>query len=646
MRLLFIGNSITQHEISHSIGWHVRCGMAASCPENDYVHVLCHMVGDAEYMALNIASLEREPESADIDALLCDARRFDADTVIIRLSENVPDGKISTFIAAYEKAAVYLDGFGKTICCVGSFWKNDTADALMRGVAEKNGYKFVSLANIQTDEYMAIGQYENKSVARHPSDKGMRAIAEHIFAAMQSEDESDGIEVFGGGKRCRVHRCRISAFPLNREYPGRQRDKGQSVISHFVNIPTGKITIDLGKSAADARILPSCRAPDVVCEGTRMTFTADDDYYVIENGKEHLHLFPVSDCEPDIAPTYAFTAGEYEIGKTELHPGDSVYIARGATVYGSFRACDADGIRIYGGGILDGSREERGADIGWTVDGLFNFLRCKNITIDGITLRDPCWWTLIMFNCTDAVLRNVKVIGNWRYNSDGFDFCNCDHIEVDKCFLRTFDDTLVYKGLRIDGLDERDVCYCTARNCTLMCDWDGAIELGAETIADEYHDLSFENIDIIRTSDGALRIHNGDRAVIHDISYKNIRIEYTPADTEQVYQHTDDTAYPNKPRRIFPPAVKGWTYCNRWSPDGIMGKIRDITYDGIHIFCRDDCIDELKNAVLIWMEGRDGDRNVPGITVRDFTLNGEPFMPRIHINSRVEMTVNGERIKP
>ena len=39
-RLLIIGNSITLHGPRADIGWHYNWGMAATKPENDYVHKL------------------------------------------------------------------------------------------------------------------------------------------------------------------------------------------------------------------------------------------------------------------------------------------------------------------------------------------------------------------------------------------------------------------------------------------------------------------------------------------------------------------------------------------------------------------------------------------------------------------------------
>ena len=40
VRIMFIGNSLTIHELKPEIGWNKQCGMAASDINHDYVHIV------------------------------------------------------------------------------------------------------------------------------------------------------------------------------------------------------------------------------------------------------------------------------------------------------------------------------------------------------------------------------------------------------------------------------------------------------------------------------------------------------------------------------------------------------------------------------------------------------------------------------
>ena len=63
VRVMFAGNSITRHAPSPTIGWTLDCGMAASAPEKDYVHLLMQKFRktdpDAAFCICQVADWER-----------------------------------------------------------------------------------------------------------------------------------------------------------------------------------------------------------------------------------------------------------------------------------------------------------------------------------------------------------------------------------------------------------------------------------------------------------------------------------------------------------------------------------------------------------------------------------------------------------
>ena len=92
------------------------------------------------------------------------------------------------------------------------------------------------------------------------------------------------------------------------------------------------------------------------------------------------------------------------------------------------------------------------------------------------------------------------------------------------------------------------------RGCTVWCDWGRALEIGAETCADEYRNILFENCDIIRCAHYYLDIQNGDRAWVHDVVFRDIRCEYSRYALPPVYQHDMNAPYP-VPKEPYVPAL-------------------------------------------------------------------------------------------
>ncbi len=187
MKIAYIGNSITLHDPNPAIGWTGRWGMAASREENDYVHKLNFMLRRAgvgvESLAMNAVPVECDPAETDLSDLLADALAFCPDTVVIRLGENVPGReKYEDYIKAYGDMIDLLRRSGAAdIFAVGSFWARDELDRMTRDLARAKGAYFVTLKDLQSPMFEAIGQFENAAVAAHPSDMGMMAIACRLY---------------------------------------------------------------------------------------------------------------------------------------------------------------------------------------------------------------------------------------------------------------------------------------------------------------------------------------------------------------------------------------------------------------------------------------------------------------------------------
>ena len=189
MKILYIGNSITLHSPAPDIGWHGCYGMAASCEENDYLHVLNRILEDAGktvvWKCRNAADYERSPETYNLEEQLSEERDFSPDIIVMRLIENVPPDKTAAFRDWYVRMIRFLNPCGRAaVFCTGAFWQRDDADAWIEEAAAEVGGTYVSLKTAQGEAFQAIGLFEHGGVAGHPSDVGMAKIAELLYNAI------------------------------------------------------------------------------------------------------------------------------------------------------------------------------------------------------------------------------------------------------------------------------------------------------------------------------------------------------------------------------------------------------------------------------------------------------------------------------
>lgn len=222
-----------------------------------------------------------------------------------------------------------------------------------------------------------------------------------------------------------------------------------------------------------------------------------------------------------------FEAGEYTLDEIRLNSNEVLYLASGALVHAHLYAEKAENVTICGRGILDID-----GDYTTKYRRMARFHECCGLTVRDITLEGPKGWTCAIFGSENVLIDGVNIM-SWQMCGDGIDIVGSHDVRVQNCFIRSADDCVALKATDYCGPDGLSNVYnVKVNNCVFWNAQPGnAIEIGFETRCDEMYDIEFSDIDIIHCeyegwqSGSAISIHNGDRARIHDVIYRNIRIE-------------------------------------------------------------------------------------------------------------------------
>ena len=416
--------------------------------------------------------------------------------------------------------------------------------------------------------------------------------------------------------------CRVSAMPYNTVWPGHQRPMDQSEVASFLSFEMSEpVTVHLvaSRDFDDLSIRPLSKGVQARVHGREIEFTLTQcGSYTVELDGWHnaLHIFANPVCDFGVTDKSApgvryFGPGIHEVGDLELSNGETLFVDGGAVLYGSVTAIHKKNVRVVGYGVIDGSREVRDNTtslITWGVGkdldlrdeatlrahlkeenvlhGCVHFYSCQDSEIAGVIARDSATFAFILADCERVNCERVKTIGMWRYNSDGVDLFNSRYVRIADCFLRNFDDCIVLKGIK--GWDRENLHHIVVSGCTVWCDWGSALEVGAETCADEYYDIVWENCDVIHASLACMRTHNSDRAHVHDMVLRDIRCEYSRYDLLPVYQSDMRRSFDGQAVHSEPWLILSPVYDGPFSNDHILGSTSSVRYENITIYAPED----------------------------------------------------------
>ena len=290
---------------------------------------------------------------------------------------------------------------------------------------------------------------------------------------------------------------------------------------------------------------------------------------------------------------------------------ETVYIEGGAIVYGVIHSENAQNVKILGRGILDASKIARNEAV--------NMIRMNNVTnvnIDGIILRDPHIWSTLLSNCNAITFDNVKLIGLWRYNSDGINLVNCKDATIKNSFIRSFDDNIVIRGSKSAYIEPYNIIEnIHVENCVLWNDWGRVMEIGADTFADTIKNISYTNIYIPHFTSVAMDIQNCDRGHVTDIHYENIYIEEPLKDSLII--GTTPIA-----RNAWGKIIVLGVYESFYSGDTIRGNIDNITFKNIFYNGKNTPVNEASKDGLLAIDKNSGFKNYD-LFIRDNIYYGD-----------------------
>ena len=450
-----------------------------------------------------------------------------------------------------------------------------------------------------------------------------------------------------------VEAMRCSAMPVNIRWPGHQRELDQTEICHFARFDfrgETQVRVTVPEGTREVVVRPVAKKVAVSREGNAAVFTLKTPgAYSVEFDGRHRNLMVFADppqAWPDVDRTAAnvrwFGPGEHDAGVIRPKAGETIFLDEGAVVYGRIEARDADGLRICGRGILDASRvkevpvqidqklAEEQSKKGWAITNVERFdairlMFCDDARIEGITVRDSQIYAVRPVCCDRFTVDNVKILGSWRYNSDGIDMHNCRHVRIRDSFIRTFDDSICVKGFDY-VLPESEMLHegvlhdvfenVLVERCTIWNDWGHALEIGAETRAKEIRDVTFRDCDVLALHNEPLDVHNCDQAHIHDIVFENIRVEYDPAAPKAVYSASAKDFNPTSRRGLAALVGVAIPYFPEYSKAGAenRGRTSNVAFRDIDVFAP-----SLPSGLC---RGFDADHRVTGVTFANIRLNG------------------------
>lgn len=314
--------------------------------------------------------------------------------------------------------------------------------------------------------------------------------------------------------------------------------------------------------------------------------------------------------------------GEYLINGAVIYSDTTVYVDKTARIYGSenqndyplynvsrtyiqeyrsgfrslFYSESSENITITGGGTIgikngDGDIFE-GQE--WQRPSVITFISCKNSVISNVDIKESGSWSVILLECSNAIIDSINLDAVNHINRDGIDPVDSENVYITNSALLSGDDVICPKSGTYKGVQNLHV-----KNCALSSCGANGIKFGSSSYQQFKH-CTFEDIVMTHINLAGISLGSADGAEVEDIRFYNIkmssvrvplsilngggvrgrRIDGAPAKRGYMKNIVIENLFADKIIDNFGSHIDGR------SKDGECDRVSDIILKNIHIDCK------------------------------------------------------------
>ena len=250
----------------------------------------------------------------------------------------------------------------------------------------------------------------------------------------------------------------------------------------------------------------------------------------------------VDACAKAGGGTVYFPAGRYLTGTIYLKSNVTMHLDAGAVLLGSKNLQDypatvpafrsytdnyTEKSLLYGEKIENVSIEGRGAidGQGASFEGpykvrpyMFRLIQCRNVSFQGVTLKDSPMWGLHILACDDVDIQGIAIHSRVNRNNDGIDVDCCERVRISNCEISSEDDAIVLKSTA-----DRPCRNITITNCVLSS-YCNALKMGTESNGG-FENIAISNCTIYETRLSGIALEIVDGGVMDHIIVSGITIQ-------------------------------------------------------------------------------------------------------------------------